>query len=559
MTEPKIRIKYMAGDAVYEEKKTESPNYSLDLICSDEGVKLKIKPKREMTLISVALKFEHIYEETEMFFMNGYQSWSTSAELGKDDTFTGELPISNITKKTADMAKAAGDYGFTRYDGRKGSFHSFTYTYLRRGDIFELYGSLSERTGYTIFYCDMEKNCFSIEKDVEGLTINEPYELFDVVRFEGEYEYVFDRYFERMNLPKRAFPALSGYTSWYNYFQAIDEKTIVRDLEGMSAGGDTVNIFQIDDGYERHIGDWLDYYGKYFPNGMKYLADLIHKQGYKAGIWLAPFNVQKKSNTFKDNPDWIIRDKNKKPQLGCAAWGGAYTIDIYNPEVRQHLKHIFDVILNDWHYDMVKLDFLYSQCITPRDNKTRGQIMCESMDFLRECVGDKLILGCGVPLGPAFGKVDACRIGCDVALSYNSFIMDKMKPSNEVPNAKNAINNTLFRRHLDGRAFSNDPDVFFLRRKNLNFTREQKLLLAKINNLCGNVLFVSDNAGEYDDIQTHMLKKTLVKTDAKVIDVKCINGRQKGDYAVKYIENGEEKCLCFNIKTGKSNILDLIK
>ena len=58
MTEPKIRIKYMAGGAVYEEKKAESPNYSLDLICTDEGVKLTINPKREIELISVALKFE---------------------------------------------------------------------------------------------------------------------------------------------------------------------------------------------------------------------------------------------------------------------------------------------------------------------------------------------------------------------------------------------------------------------------------------------------------------------------------------------------------------------
>ncbi|EKC48560.1 hypothetical protein OBE_15116, partial [human gut metagenome] len=39
--------------------------------------------------------------------------------------------------------------------------------------------------------------------------------------------------------------------------------------------------------------------------------------------------------------------------------------------------------------------------------------MCEAMDFLRECVGEKMILGCGVPLMPAFGKVDYCRIGAD--------------------------------------------------------------------------------------------------------------------------------------------------
>ena len=68
---------------------------------------------------------------------------------------------------------------------------------------------------------------------------------------------------------------------------------------------------------------------------------------------------------------------------------------------------------------MVKLDFLYSEAMQPRNGKSRGQIMCEAMDFLRECVGEeKLILGCGVPLGPSFGVVDACRISCDVDLKY---------------------------------------------------------------------------------------------------------------------------------------------
>jgi alpha-galactosidase len=54
--------------------------------------------------------------------------------------------------------------------------------------------------------------------------------------------------------------------------------------------------------------------------------------------------------------------------------------------------------LNEWGYHMVKLDFLYSVCLIPTKTKTRGQIMTEAMKFLRECVGDKLILGCGVPL-----------------------------------------------------------------------------------------------------------------------------------------------------------------
>lgn len=559
MNKPVFRLKYSLAGAVYETVGYSGPHFSVITVNDESGVKLTLIPSRPITLISASLEFWHEYEKNEKLFVNGYQSWTTSGEMSSEDIYRGTTPLAGVTKYTKDMAITSGDYAFTRYEPRPGFFHSFTYTYLRRGDEFEFFGSLSERNGYTVFYSDMEKHIFSVEKDVEGLTISEPYEMFDIVRFVGGYDEVFDKYFAAMSLPaKKRVDRLTGYTSWYNYFQKIDENIILRDLKGLSRARESVNIFQIDDGYEPFVGDWLDYNGRDFPNGMKTIADAVHREGYLAGIWLAPFNVQRgKSRILKEHPDWLIRNPDGKPQLGCVAWGGAYTLDIYNSEVREHLKKVFDTVLNDWGCDMVKLDFLYSQCRTPRDNKTRGTIMCEAMDFLRECVGDKLILGCGVPLGPAFGVVDACRISCDVDLSYGGKFYNSMSINNELPSAQNAINNSMFRRHLNGRAFLNDPDVFFLRDHNLTFTWEQKLLLAKINNLFGRVLFVSDDAGEYSEAELEVLKETFRESDAKILDVKCVGARADGNYEIKFIENGEEKLLYFNLFTGASNILEV--
>lgn len=559
MNKPVFRLKYSLAGAVYETVGYSGPHFSVITVNDESGVKLTLIPSRPITLISASLEFWHEYEKNEKFFVNGYQSWTTSGEMSSEDIYRGTTPLAGVTKYTKDMAITSGDYAFTRYEPRPGFFHSFTYTYLRRGDEFEFFGSLSERNGYTVFYSDMEKHIFSVEKDVEGLTISEPYEMFDIVRVVGGYDEVFDKYFAAMSLPaKKRVDRLTGYTSWYNYFQKIDENIILRDLKGLSRARESVNIFQIDDGYEPFVGDWLDYNGRDFPNGMKTVADAVHREGYLAGIWLAPFNVQRgKSRILKEHPDWLIRNPDGKPQLGCVAWGAAYTLDIYNSEVREHLKKVFDTVLNDWGYDMVKLDFLYSQCRTPRDNKTRGTIMCEAMDFLRECVGDKIILGCGVPLGPAFGVVDACRISCDVDLSYGGKFYNSMSINNELPSAQNAINNSMFRRHLNGRAFLNDPDVFFLRDHNLTFTWEQKLLLAKINNLFGRVLFVSDDAGEYSEAELEVLKETFRESDAKILDVKCVGARADGNYEIKFIENGEEKLLYFNLFTGTSNILEV--
>jgi len=215
---------------------------------------------------------------------------------------------------------------------------------------------------------------------------------------------------------------------------------------------------------------------------------------------------------------------------------------------------------------MVKLDFLYSICRTPRYGKSRGQIMCEGMDFLRECVGDKLLLGCGVPLFPAFGKVDFCRISCDVAPYFTDNFIVK-NGNQEAFSTRNAMNNSMFRRHLDGRAFVNDPDVFYVRKSNLkgidplttnrsklNFTEEQKELLATINNMFGSVLFVSDNVGDFDEKQRELLLKTFTKSTKEILDV---NYTSTDDVEIDYIENGKKYKMSFNIDNGKSSVVEV--
>jgi|LSQX01.2.fsa_nt_gb alpha-galactosidase len=542
-----IETKISINGKVQTFENLDNKYFSIDFCADANGIKAVLKPVFPMELVGFKVSFDYDFNPGDRFFGAGYQSWTTANEFTAGDI---EMDITPLARGLLEhVAAFSADTEITgRYPKKPGHVHSITYTYIRNGEKMKLFGSLSERFGYTIFRADMNGNKLTIERDVKGAFVKGgEYTLLDVAVFEGGYDEVFDAYFAAMNIKKPKIDHLAGYTSWYNYFQKIDENIILRDLNGLDPVKDVVSIFQIDDGYAPYVGDWLDYCPK-FPNGMKYIADKIHEKGYLAGIWLAPFNVQIKSRTYKEHPDWVVRDDNGRPILGSLAWGGAYTLDIYKPEVREHIRHFFDVVLNEWGFDMVKLDFLYSQCHKARNGRSKGQIMCEAVDFLRECCGDKLILGCGLPIGPAFGKVDACRISCDADLKYEGMFYNRMKLNNELPSAQNAINNTILRRHLNGRAFVNDPDVFFLRDNKLTYTREQKLLLATINNMFGNVLFVSDNAGDYDaekyEIIRHMFKKSKIKVKmAEYIESDLIRITIDGGDKDKYFD--------FNIKTGK--------
>ena len=510
-------VKYKYNDRVITSHEKENDVYSLDIQENGNRYTVTLNPKKNFELVEFYAEMPYEFKKDDRFFGNGYQSWTKTREYLADEIMRGVIKLSDISEYTKGIARKTGDSWMIKYSEKPGEFHSHCYTYIRNGESMKLWGSLTEKSGFTYFRVKMKENRFYFCKDLEGKKVTEPIQVFDIVYFEGGYEEVFDNYFGMWDMPETRGGMMSGYTSWYNYFQKIDENIILRDLDGLDPYQDQVSIYQIDDGYETYIGDWLDDNPSKFPHGMKYIADKIHDKGYKAGIWLAPFNCQKISRMAKEHPDWLIKDTNGKPMIGCIAWGGAYTFDIYNEEVREYLRKVFDVVLNEWGYDMVKLDFLYSQCIKPRHGKSRGEIMCDAMAFLRECVGDKLILGCGVPIGAAIGVVDACRISCDVDLTYKGKFYSRIQVANEMLNARSAINNSIFRRHMNGRVWMNDPDVFFLRKDNLKFTDEQKYLLGRINNLCGNVLFVSDNAGDYDANAQKLLRVLFEKTDEKII------------------------------------------
>lgn len=543
----KYVVKYKVAGEIVVSNATETDFYTLE-ISGDEGrFTLNLIPKCDFELVDFYVESDYEFNEGDWFFAAGYQSWTNSREYQSRHIRRGVNKLSKIHPLASHAAKLFGDQYIVDYSEKPGEFHSHCYTYIRNGENVKLWGSLSEKTGFTYFKVKMNDNYFAIHKDVLGKLVTEPYTVFDIVYFEGTYDEVFDNYFAMFDMPATRNGSMSGYTSWYNYFQKIDEKIILRDLKGLDCAKNEVNIFQIDDGYETFVGDWLDPCEK-FPNGMKYVAEKVHERGYKAGIWIAPFSAQRVSRTAKEHPDWLIKDENGKPQIGCIGWGGAYTLDIYNDEAREYIKHFFDVILNDWKYDMVKLDFLYSECITPRNGKCRGEIMYDAMQLLRECVGDKLLLGCGIPMSAAIGVCDACRISCDVDLTYKGRIYNHIHVNNEMLSAQSAINNSIFRRHLNGRVFMNDPDVFFLRNENLKFNWEQKHLLARVNNLCGNVLFVSDNAGVFNKKQVEYLKKYFKKTNEKITAAEYITDEV---IRVDIDDNGVAKVLEFNLKTGE--------
>lgn len=459
---------------------------------------------KDTKLKKVTAKIALPAKPTTHIFMNGYQNWTYSPEYDVNGRTRGlkHLPF---FLRGAFSINRYGDYHFVNYPYKKGVTHGESWGYLRDGKQFLLFGSLDEIPGYTLFTYNANKGELLIERDCVGMKVNGEFHAFDLYFAEGTEQEVFDGWFETMGVKPLTDKKMFGYSSWYNRYQDINDATITDDLVGAKTLLRPGDLFQIDDGWETAVGDWLVPDAHKFPNGLKNAANAIHEAGFRAGLWLAPFVCQKGSKIMEEHPDWLLKHDGK-PWANGSNWGGFYSLDIDNPEVVAYVEKFLDRVLNEWGFDLVKLDFLYGAAPFGTETESRAARMCRAMNILRKACRGKQILGCGVPLWPAFGVVEYCRVGCDVGLDWNDTKIMQMTHRERV-STKQSIEDTTFRRELTGRAFMGDPDVFFLRELNCKLTPEEKEKLFTVNALLGGMLLTSDALNKYSDGQKEQFRK----------------------------------------------------
>ena len=537
-------ISYSVDGVNYTADRLKCDHFEIVLTEKEELLKAIIYPKCTISNLEISIICTHLYAPDSKIFVNGYQSWSATREFSIDE----KLPRANLFGMALKPLKAYGDENFFKYPPR-GVFHAYTYGYIRDYNKVCLYGSMSERSGFTILKFNAKHNSVTISKDLEGLTIDSPYEVFNIGYFEGEYDEVFDRYFSLQCLPGLRLKSLTGYSTCLTQGKKVNFQDCIRDLLNFKMLDVCPMYYEIASGYQSKIGDWLT--PKKGFGDMKNLVANIHSQGIRAGLWLAPFACVKSSSVFKEHKDWLLKDAKGKFVKGGLDWdsiNGFYVLDVLNPNVQDHLRKTIGTIVNDWDFDTVKLDYLYTACIIPRQNKTRGQIMCEAMDFLRDCVGNKLIIGSGVPLGPAFGKVDFCRVSCDIQNKKWNIKTTKSYTTRESSSTTNMLTDTIFRRHLNGRAFVNDPGFICLREKDTLLNEEQRLLITDVNKLFGGVLVISDDVSTYSEKSLDNIKDIFKEDEIEILEAEFMT---KTIISISYTINGIEQELVFDLQLGR--------
>ena len=252
-------------------------------------------------------------------------------------------------------------------------------------------------------------------------------------------------------------PAPTTWCSWYQYYSKVAEQDVLENLDAIGKLDLAVDVVQLDDGYEAEIGDWLSLSSRF--RSVEDMVSTIRGSGRRAGIWVAPYLVGERSQVASRHPDWLVGEPGQPVNAGRNWQQELYVLDPTHPGAAAYLDEVF-ATFRTWGIDFFKIDFIYAGAIAGRRRADISALAAyrTGLEIIRRAIGDAYLLGCGAPILPSLGLVDAMRISADTGPLAAPPDDDWSQPSSRA-----ATLNGVGRAFQHGRFWVNDPDCLIVR------------------------------------------------------------------------------------------------
>ena len=205
----------------------------------------------------------------------------------------------------------------------------------------------------------------------------------------------------------RLLPPPTVWCSWYRYFEEVTADDVLEAVHDLDAHDLGVDVVQVDDGWSPGLGEGLRPAERF--GSLARVIDEVRASGRRTGIWLAPFVVGADTTLAREHPDWLVGPAGRN-------WGQPLVgLDLTHPGVQELLVDALRRLL-DLGVDYLKLDFLYAGAVPGARCEDVDAVAAyrAGLSLVRDVVGsDVYLVGCGAPLLPSIGLVDAMRVSPD--------------------------------------------------------------------------------------------------------------------------------------------------
>jgi hypothetical protein len=247
-----------------------------------------------------------------------------------------------------------------------------------------------------------------------------------------------------------------GWWSWTAYYAAINEGETLANADWLSQHLNSLgyNYFQIDEGYQYARGEYVTANATQFPDGMRFVAHHILRDGLTVGLWTAPFEVSSRAWIYEHHKDWLVHNAKSQPIPLEDVWKQGvdtlYALDTTHPGAQEYLRQTYKTLVREWGVRFIKLDFMDTTAIEGFyycPNTTALEAQRIGLQVIRDTVGDDVLLDKdGSPMLNPVGLVDTGRVSADTG---HSFLR-----------SKTAAPGIAARFYMNGNFFLSDPDAF---------------------------------------------------------------------------------------------------
>ncbi len=169
------------------------------------------------------------------------------------------------------------------------------------------------------------------------------------------------------------------------------------------------NHVTIGPGWEEIPGEWTPDPQR-FPDGMKCVADEIHKRGMTAGLAISPFTAHRSATIVKAHPDWFHEPVGT---AGRYMSEGLLVIDVTAPGAAEYVRQLGTRVGQQWGFDVLAEPRTWALLGLEdwRDRSlTRIQMLRYGLRTLREGFGEKGLITGAAPLPPIAGFVETANV-----------------------------------------------------------------------------------------------------------------------------------------------------
>ena len=227
---------------------------------------------------------------------------------------------------------------------------------------------------------------------------------------------------KKKRIAKPKAKSISYWCSWYAFSRRISEKLILDQASLIKQKKMKVDYVLVDDGWAKW-GDWKLIDKTKFSNGFSFLTKKLAKKKFKTGLWLAPFLADKKSNLFKEHPEYFLKDKFGRLVNGFRSvplfdrlFHPRFLLDFSKKEVQKYIFESMDQMVEKWGISLLKLDFLYAPYFNPhlKNAKEASKQVKKLFIYLKKKHPHVFTIACGCPFNDVVHLADAIRISKDI-------------------------------------------------------------------------------------------------------------------------------------------------